>query len=575
MSSGEDAAAPSDAASQGDAAAPGDIGVPSDCGTDSDCPALTPVCAGGTCYVCHAGTRRCEGDNAMLCADDGGSWQLAEDCGASGTFCNALGVCEEPCGGFGKLSKTNAGCEFWAVDLHNAIESTPAKYLDAQNGQFAIVASNVSDSLTANVTVTRPDGTDQTVSLAPKTLTAFLLAPTWGLEGTQRGMNAFRLTSTAPIVAYQFNPFENEDVFSNDASLLLPVSESGTEFFAVTRAHSKLGSKEYAGYVVIIGTTGGASVTFTPTAPTAAGGDLPALSAGQPHTFTLSEGEVVAFESKSGDLTGSHVTASAPVMVFGGHVAARTGTECCSDHIEHQLPAVSRWGKSFTIGRSVPRGNESDYIRVVASKDGTNVTVDGTPVALDAGGWYEKSVDDHAVVTATQPILVAQFLASSFEASSLNMLCDTPADCGQAYTCEFACQLKSCTSNAECGAGHQCAAPLDGTPGKECKAVGDPAMIIAVPQAQWQKDFVFLTPDKYALDYINVVGPAGVTVQLDGQTLAAADWDPTGNGHVVYSGLVSDGVHVLTADSPVSLTVYGYDSAVSYGYAGAMGLKSL
>ena len=42
------------------------------------------------------------------------------------------------------------------------------------------------------------------------------------IDGTGSSRSAFQLISTSPIVAYQFNPLDNEGVFSNDGSLLLP-----------------------------------------------------------------------------------------------------------------------------------------------------------------------------------------------------------------------------------------------------------------------------------------------------------------------------------------------------------------
>ncbi len=101
-------------------------------------------------------------------------------------------------------------------------------------------------------------------------------------------------------------------------------------------------------------------------------------------------------------------------------------------------------------------------------------------------------------------------------------------------------------------------------------------MILGVPTEQWQDTFVFLVPEHYEVDYVNVVTPISATLTLDGQVVPAGSVQPVaGTDYGLYRAEVSDGVHSLKASEPVSLVVYGYDGAVSYGYPGAMGLKEL
>jgi hypothetical protein len=62
-------------------------------------------------------------------------------------------------------------------------------------------------------------------SCRPASSTAGSKPNDYASPGTCLSSNAFRITSSAPIVVYQFNVFKN--AFSNDASLLLPTPALG------------------------------------------------------------------------------------------------------------------------------------------------------------------------------------------------------------------------------------------------------------------------------------------------------------------------------------------------------------
>jgi len=131
---------------------------------------------------------------------------------------------------------------------------------------------------------------------------------------------------------------------------------------------------------------------------------------------------------------------------------------------------------------------------------------------------------------------------------------------------------------------------------------GDPSIIAVPPTEQFRDNYVFLTPDKYAFDFITVVAESGTRILLDGAELpdhctstelgdgGAEDGGRQYRVHrcqlsfpevtrspvtVVEEGRQSDGVHSISADRPVGLVVYGFDRFVSYAYAGGLDLELL
>ena len=533
------------------------------------------VCNAGQCFNCYPSTKRCEAGTAYECAPTGAEWIPIQDCELAGMQCH-LGVCLSPCGSDFKAN-TNAGCGFYAIDLDNAVDVKGMKTWDAWSAQFAVSASNTTE-LPAVVTVTLPDGSKETREVGPLSLETFTLPQSWGQDDTRRSMSAYRIEADQPITVYQFNPLSNEGVFSNDASVLLPAAGLSGEYFAIS--HRQIDNK-FRGFVTMVGVgEATTSVEITPTTTTLAGGDIPAITAWATHTFTLEQGEVVNIESDvpGGDLTGTHVVADGPIAVFSGHEAAITSDQCCADHLEQQLVPVAAWGQDYVMTRSMPRGKEKDYYRVVAARPGTTVSFAPavtTPSVqvLEAGGFIELATDSDFRVTSDKPIMVAQLLASSFEVLSgpgNSGSCFAPTDCPDGYTCTSnKCNPPACGLDAVCPDGHTC---TDG----ECQPIGDPALILGVPVEQWRMSYVFLTPNSYAEDYINVVASTGTVVTLDGNVINGGAFSAIGgSSFVVYRAKVTDGVHQIVADKPVAVTVYGYDKDVSYGYPGGLGLQAL
>jgi hypothetical protein len=118
---------------------------------------------------------------------------------------------------------------------------------------------------------------------------------------------------------------------------------------------------------------------------------------------------------------------------------------------------------------------------------------------------------------------------------------------------------------------------------------GDPSLTFVPPVEQWRNEYVLLTPDKYAFDFLVMTAPTGSSIYLDGLPvdgkvceegrmpgfvvyrcqLSFPTIDPFKTGReAITDGRQNDGVHRVVADYPLSILVYGFDAFVSYAYAG-------
>jgi hypothetical protein len=523
---------------------------------------------------CIPGARICQNrDTVIECNAAGSDYRIVERCRGdqTGQECSR-GECTPLCV-LNEKVKTNIGCDYWAADLDNAFVQGYQGFLDAANAPFAVVVSNPSESYTGEVSVYDHDGIIDQAILPPLGLHIFSL-PRKDIDGTILDFLAYRVRSSIPIIAYQFNPLENEEVFSNDASLLLPSHVLGKEYLVMTREQS---FDRLRGYVTIVGISEEATqVTVTVSAPTQEGpiGMIPALEPGESYTTTLSAFEVLSLQTRApgADLTGTRVVANSPVVVFGGSEAANVPNTnhcvninpmsgegvceadtdvvcssnydcneaglntCCADHLEQQMFPINTWGRHYIATKSFDRNLEKDYWRILASEDNTKVETIPPFIEipnLNAGEWFEFGSREHFEIISDKPVMVGQFLAGEH------------------------------APNPNVRGGYEVGDAR----------IGDPAFLLSVPNAQFRQDFVFLAPNKYALDYVSIIAPLDTEVYFDDRPVE--NWEPVGESLMwqVSRFPIADGVHLLVADKPVGVLVYGYDSYVSYGYPAGLNLN--
>ncbi len=549
------------------------------------------------CQICVPGNKICDNDRALVCADDGSGYEIFEDCGTKALVCQG-GICVNPCAKDIK-SNTNVGCDYWAIDLDNAkVPNGSGGYYDAQNSQFAVIISNTKPKA-ALVTVEAGTGNTAKYTVQGNGIKIINLPdPTWKIpplnqDNTSINKNVYRIKSDQPIVAYQFNPLQNYEVFSNGASLLLPSNSIGKEYWVMAREQSHDLLKSY--FTVIATQPGKTDVTVVSSAKTLPGPSIAALKVGDTAVYTLQQGQVLNIETNAigADPTGTYILATSPVAVFGGTEASNSPNTdhciagkcqyqgwtcttnadcpktCCADHMEQQLFPVSAWGKVYNCTKLKKRKKEKDAWRVLAAVDDTVVTT--TPKQADIpklmkGQWYEFETDQDFVMTANFPIEVMQYMSSANAPDPNNDEC-TGSYLGQ-KVCNYFWNKQqtpmSCTINADC--------PNIVQPDQD-GGIGDPDMINGVAQDQYLMSYVFLVPSAYAENYINVVAPVGSVVKLDNTAITPAQFTLFAPGWQVARLAVPVGSHQLVADEKVGLVVYGWADYVSYGYPGGAALK--
>ena len=250
---------------------------------------------------------------------------------------------------------------------------------------------------------------------------------------------------------------------------------------------------------------------------------------------------------------------------------------CCADHLEEQLDPLRTSGTAFvaTVSPSRTRAvieaganlapvDQPEYFRIIATgPDGARVRTTHPDYPLivleEFAAFATLQSTSHFMLASDGPIMLAS-VSPSQEAAGIPR----------------------------------------GNPG------GDPSSVVVPPIEQFRRNYVFLTPDKYRFDFVRIIAepeavivfdnrelehvPGCTTAPADGLTLAQRGdlpppWvvhtcqlsfpvvDPETGG--MQDGIQNDHVHRIESDRPVGVIVNGFDSFVSYAYAGGTELMQI
>jgi hypothetical protein len=510
-------------------------------------------------------------------AGTGGSilFDAGDDGSGGGGFVTNPTTCAQS-----QASHSYIGCDYWPTVTANNVWSI---------FDYAVVVANTGSD-PADVTVTGPNGVNVTETVLVNTLKTIYLPWVKALKGAdcdncgsavppsgsmREDGGAYHLVATRPVTVYQFNALEYKGQggpsgknwsgcpgdtmciqyymavgcfsFSNDASLLLPsTAMTSTYRVASSNGWEVQGQAVMPPYVTITATTDGTEVEFKTTGKVLAGGGLGAASPGGTVTFSMNAGDVVQLVSGSttnDDFSGSLVISNAghPIQVITGMPCRNVpdGQSAC-DHIEESMFPAETLGKEYVV--SVPAGPNGgkapgQWVRIIGNVDGTTLTFDppinGGTAAVNAASVLDLGIQANDFkVSGDHEFIVETFMQGG-------SVVDPQAEVG--------------------------------------KQKGDPAQSLATAIEQYRDTYVFLAPDDYDVNYVNIMAPPGTTVTLDEQQVSNSEFTAVGASGISVARvqLAPTGTHTLKSSNPVGIQVYGYGAYTSYQYPGGLNLKSI
>ena len=507
--------------------------------------------------------------------------------GGSNVQCTG-GACSATCQAASD-NHSSVGCEYYAVDMDGAAGPP-------YDACFAVFVANVSATAT-HLTVDwggqpidlakfakLPQGTgtsltygayDPAAGLAPGAVAILFLdynpasiffgnvpcpvaaaVTSAQVHGTGVG-TAFHVVTDTPVVAYQMLPYGGGKAAATGASLLIPTSAWQNNYVAVG-AYDVLPAPPInipgeGPSHNIVAAVDGTTITMRPKSAIAAGSGVPAGTAGGNWTMTLNKGQYAQITQTS-PISGSPITSSYPVGVFGGH-SIMSIDRCCGDHGEQMLTPVSALGNEYVAAPHPdrePNGfSDPRVFRIYGAVDGTQLTYDPPNVGTATANLGDQiEIRTNAAFTVKSQDMNHPFAMFTYMTGAGGGSADDPSWAG---------------------------------------GWGDPDFVRLVPPPQYLGHYVFFTDPTYPFTGLTVVRQkvngafADVTLTCMG-VIPAADWSPVGtNGQyqIAREKIVdhfngqhgcNNGVNVMDSTQPFGVWVWGWGSEdtntgwVSYGY---------
>ncbi|MBI5542374.1 MAG: IgGFc-binding protein [Deltaproteobacteria bacterium] len=598
-------------------------------GADAGAP-LLPKCVPP---VCNPRSKRCKQGSATVletCRQDGLGWDEA-DCKTLDEWATPEAVCQnndclDPCANAARQSSYQ-GCEYWAAVTPNIPGSTATDTkaftgglttFDTQpetTSEYAVVISN-SNLAPAKVRITRRKGGVESsspslpaadaagvITVAAQSLQIVRL-PWQMMESTGKQPYAYHVVSNLPVSAYQFSPVTSKVgssySYTNDASLLLPAHILANQYVVIAQEHITVesdgifgtNSMDYPAFFSMLATQDNTVVTIRFGAATVAEGGIAAQAIGSQRTYTLNRFDVLQFLSATGgtkvctetpgyalngisrmckwtsDPTGSIVSSDKPIAVFGGALCTfKPHDKMACDHIEEQMMPFNTWGKSYAGAKTVayrtssgPVANQHpDFWRVVAGcgkascPAGTRFTINPAPTQIMQTQYCQGGVCTLPPIDPAGTVTTATWLEFT-HSSDFTVTSEQPVMLAQYFTGE----------DANAGS-----------------VEGDPALILTPPIEQWRTTYNVLASPTLVHNYLSMVTQSATPgITIDGRNLTTSNFPGmqtslVPGGSVVYRVPVTGGSHQITSNAKLGVTIYGYDSYVSYGYTGGLDLTRI